>query len=525
MAVKKAKATAQALAQSRSSFDRRQWDKMLAAYRDRPTVKHVMAAGDVGRRIARRAIMEGWPDLNLPAFVELAADGTSVHKEMAKLRETWEESAVTQGEAARMAAEQAMAARVTMGSAMKAMRLSQCMADKMLEKIERGELAMPEELTPQVVRQVVASMDSAASIVKKAIEIEQARAGEPEANLGMQIGIMIERCSETELEDIIRTGHMPDRLLDQRRMVSSHLSDTSSAEAIALGEDTNAEVERRPMVHPDSNLNAGPLFADGYDGFDAVNTDDADTVYYDDDEEDDDDPDDDDDDNDNDADDDVDGDDDDADDENDDRDDENDDRDDDDDDDDDDLDGPDNTADDELILPAAKSVTRRVALQQGALVLASVTKAKATAAKVATRQGSTRQVAARQDVSRSRLEPWDKGYDPEDDEFDDNVIGIEDSTESLSETLDEIQRLTATSELTTKTRRRPAAKEPVHASKKAAKTPRAAHPARQPASHPARRPRSAQAKAQARTAPAASQSAKEAQTHKVAKGLPNPAAF
>ena len=71
------------------SVTRSQWDKMLAAYRERPTIKSVMAAGEVGKRIARRAVMEGWPDLSLPPFVEVVVSGSTVHKEMAVLRESW----------------------------------------------------------------------------------------------------------------------------------------------------------------------------------------------------------------------------------------------------------------------------------------------------------------------------------------------------------------------------------------------------------------------------------------------------
>jgi hypothetical protein len=210
---------------------------MLAAYRERATIKNVMEAGGVGKRVARRAVMEGWPDHNLPPFVELASSGTSVHKEMARIRESWEDAATTQGEAARMAAEQAMAARVTMDSALQATRLSQKLAVEMMEKLERGECAFPDELTPKVVQQVVRSLDTSAAIVEKAIKIEKMRTGEPEAQLGIQIGIMLERCNEDELEIVIKTGHLPDRLLDQRRLIVATPDEAGNIEeARALGE-------------------------------------------------------------------------------------------------------------------------------------------------------------------------------------------------------------------------------------------------------------------------------------------------
>lgn len=215
---------------------------MLAAYRERPTIKNVMEVGGVGKRVARRAVMEGWPDHSLPPFIELASAGTTVHKEMARIRESWEESATTQGEAARMAAEQAQAARITMASALQATQLSQQMAQQMMEKLANGECAFPEELTPKIVQQVVRSLDTSAAIVEKAIKIEKMRTGEPEAQLGIQIGIMLERCNDDELDLVITTGHLPDRLLDQRRLVIATPTEAGDIEeARARGEKTAEE--------------------------------------------------------------------------------------------------------------------------------------------------------------------------------------------------------------------------------------------------------------------------------------------
>lgn len=236
---------------------RSQWDKMLSAYRERATIKNVMEAGGVGKRVARRAVMEGWPDHNLPPFVELASSGTTVHKEMARLRESWEESATTQGEAARMAAEQAQAARITMASALQATQLSQQMAQQMMEKLNNGECAFPEDLTPKIVQQVVRSLDTSAAIVEKAIKIEKMRTGEPEAQLGIQIGIMLERCNDDELDIVIKTGHLPDRLLDQRRLVVATPTEAGDIEeARARGELTPEEAamaEEKPKKDAEAN--------------------------------------------------------------------------------------------------------------------------------------------------------------------------------------------------------------------------------------------------------------------------------
>jgi len=215
------------------------WDKMLKAYRDRPTIKNIMDTVGVGRRLAKRAVTEGWPDMSLPPFINLLSSGTSVLKEMAVNRESWEDKALVQGEAARMAAEQASAARITMSGAMKATQLSMRLAQEMVDRLDAGERLLPDELTPKVIGQIVKSMDISAGIVKKALEIEKLRAGEPEAQLGIQIGIMIEGCSLEELEVVASTGELPMRIIDQRKMAKARLADDETdaeASAIAAGD-------------------------------------------------------------------------------------------------------------------------------------------------------------------------------------------------------------------------------------------------------------------------------------------------
>lgn len=239
----------------RSSITRTQWDKMLAAYRERPTIQSVMAAG-AGKRIARRAIMEGWPDLSLPPFIELLSSGTSVHKEMAVMRETWQEAAVTQGEATRLAAEEAMAARVSMSAALQASRLAQGYASMLLKKLENGELSLPEEITPKVMQQIVMALDRSAAVVERAVRIERLRTGEPEATLGSSIIVLINQCKEDELESVIATGTVPSRLLDQRRRVIDAVSESAAEEKALI------EIEPEDAEDEDVDI-AGELLAAG----------------------------------------------------------------------------------------------------------------------------------------------------------------------------------------------------------------------------------------------------------------------
>lgn len=233
------------------SVTREQWDKMLAAYRQHPTIKTVMTAGGVGKRIARRAVMEGWPDLGLPPFVELMSSGTSVHKEMAVLRESWEEAAVTQGEAARMAAEQAMAARTVMASAMKSSRVIGKMMSELHEKIDNKESLLPEEVTPKVINQVMSAQAKLAETIERAMKIANMRAGEPEKQLGVQIGILLERCNDDELEVVIQCGELPGRVLDQRRRVLDVVAaDASERRALAAGGNGAETPAQEPQEAP-----------------------------------------------------------------------------------------------------------------------------------------------------------------------------------------------------------------------------------------------------------------------------------
>jgi hypothetical protein len=232
---------------------------MLAAYRERPTIKSVMAAGGVGKRIARRAVMEGWPDLSLPPFIELMSSGTTVHKEMAVLRESWEEAAITKGEAARQAAEEAMAARLAMKSAIQSAQLAHQYAEKVLGLLNNVELSV-EDVTPKLVYQLVRTMESSNATLEKAMKIEQMQMGKPEQVLGIQIGILLERCNDSELEVVVTTGELPSRILDQRKRVIEAVSEESKAEQRALLSAGTEDVLEAPQDAQD-----GQDEAEGYE--------------------------------------------------------------------------------------------------------------------------------------------------------------------------------------------------------------------------------------------------------------------
>ena len=191
--------------------------------------------------------MEGWPDLGLLPFVELVSSGTSVHKEMAVRRESWQESAIVQGEAARQAAEEVAAAKICQTASMHAMNLASKAAEKLLERLSDGEDPIPEEISLMDINRVLKALNTASEIAKRTFDVQRTAMGSPEDQLGDAIGKLLSGCDDDELEVIIETGHIPDRLLDHRAMTATrHSDEETEAETAALGED--------PIVPPDETL-------------------------------------------------------------------------------------------------------------------------------------------------------------------------------------------------------------------------------------------------------------------------------
>lgn len=232
------------------NMTRRAWDEMLMAWRQRPTVRYVSKRCMIGEATVKRAVHEGWPSLGLPPLAELAT-GSNVHFEMAVQRESWAERAIVEGEAARQAAEEALAARTVMRVGLDTLKKSQTFLDKCMKRLdEAGEDGLPETITPKVLLQLVTATEKSTGIVERAMKLERMRAGEPEMVMGIVIGQMIERLSDSELLEVIESKAMPSRLVDQRRTVLAQLStvDESDEEtaALATAEDDDEAAEDTP---------------------------------------------------------------------------------------------------------------------------------------------------------------------------------------------------------------------------------------------------------------------------------------
>lgn len=227
-------------------ISKEKWSELYELYKQHPTATHLMEYGGIGRRVARRAIYDGWPHLRLLPFIKIPKGKNPVHYRLAQHRRAWEEDAVAKGEAARMAAEQASAARISMAAALKGSQLANRMAEEMISKLDAGDTVLPDDITPKIVTQIISALNTSTEITKRAIEIEKMRAGEPEEALGIQIGIMLERCSDDELTYVCQTGSLPTRIVDQRKAIVDALE--ASAEVVEAKSNTEVQETQTDKV-------------------------------------------------------------------------------------------------------------------------------------------------------------------------------------------------------------------------------------------------------------------------------------
>ena len=180
--------------------------------------------------------MEGWPAMGWPPFQKLISSGTTVHKELAVLQEDWQSQAAQQGESARQAAQEAMAARVAMSAAMQAAQLNQGVMRGLLQRMTNDpDSFVPTEVDTKVIYQLTKSLAASTEILNRAFDIQEKRAGAPENTLGTFMIELLERCTDGELELVVRSGALPNRVLDHRKVIDTYATaDVTEAEARAL---------------------------------------------------------------------------------------------------------------------------------------------------------------------------------------------------------------------------------------------------------------------------------------------------
>ncbi len=115
-------------------------------------------------------------------------------------------------DAVQRSAEEASIARQGMRNVLNMGALMSHITDRILEGVEQGRIEIPDKLDYRVLSSLAASADKLTSAMERAIKIERGRAGEPDSVVGVKIGVLLERCSDEELESMLESGKLPGRL-------------------------------------------------------------------------------------------------------------------------------------------------------------------------------------------------------------------------------------------------------------------------------------------------------------------------
>lgn len=150
----------------------------------------------------RRGVDEGALKELRAAFDRLAVSDQSLQ------RVTQEVVAADQ---TRKSAEEAAAARMTMRTAVTSAAIVGHLAEHILKAIEEGRMELPTELSPRLVGLLAKAADVSSSAVEKAMAIARKREGKPDKVLG--ISLIVNDCSDEELQYIAETGQLPPRLM------------------------------------------------------------------------------------------------------------------------------------------------------------------------------------------------------------------------------------------------------------------------------------------------------------------------
>lgn len=197
---------------------------------ENPTIKSLMESASVGRIVAKRALMLGWPELNLPALPNAAKaliDPSEVHKQMAGMHDKRKEiaenlfgnaetkplEAEVVGEANRITAESSMAARVAASVAVKSARAVEKFIDRFTELIDNNDIELPEKVRIEHIIALAKAADTAAGAIHKATQTEKLTLGEPDSVAGAHVAAILIGATKEEMRLVIETGNIPPRLL------------------------------------------------------------------------------------------------------------------------------------------------------------------------------------------------------------------------------------------------------------------------------------------------------------------------
>jgi len=199
---------------------------MLAAYQDRPTVSHVMKVTGVGYKLATKAVKgPGWPELDLPPFVQLSSPAPDVDLD-----------ARTPTDSAALPSE-GDAIDIAMSSAISLTKALQKYTSQMLERLEN--VPADGEISPKTVGVLVRALSGCSTILKQAVSLQRARQEAPRSAFWAELGALLDRATDAELVVIADTGELPLRLISARPASTAQLLRAVSADGPAFDGQTD----------------------------------------------------------------------------------------------------------------------------------------------------------------------------------------------------------------------------------------------------------------------------------------------
>ena len=177
---------------------------MKEAYLARPKIEYVARTCGVGLRMARRAVRQGWDDMNLPPLEQ------AVREELKHQGANGGQGPTTSGDLALQpaSADVLMRSATAMGQ-----MLEQC-TNQILGRMQNGEGLLDEEISLEMISRLVRANNTCSELLRRSLELQEHEQNKPHESDGVRIGMLLDRCTNEELEHIAETGELPARLID-----------------------------------------------------------------------------------------------------------------------------------------------------------------------------------------------------------------------------------------------------------------------------------------------------------------------
>jgi len=180
--------------------------------------KHIKKAKEVlsdmesaANKLGKEADTREMEEETTTVVTELEAAAVRAQIEEQKIRNVGERALVA--DATRRAADEAAMARVSGSNCLSLAAIMSHTIDKLMDGIENGEInLLPKDANLKTLTSLTVAAEKLTSAMERVIKIDKGRAGEPDNVLGIQIGVLLDGCSDDELDHIMKGGALPNRL-------------------------------------------------------------------------------------------------------------------------------------------------------------------------------------------------------------------------------------------------------------------------------------------------------------------------